>query len=124
MLRSHDNFMILRLVLALSVVVSHAFSVGTGRHIDEPLTLLTRYTLGEHAVNGFFAISGFLVAMSWDRRRGVVPFVTARLLRVFPALVVAVVLTGLVLGAALTTMPTGQYLRDGRDRKTSCRERV
>ena len=114
MRRSHDNFTILRLILALAVVVSHAFSVGTGRHIDEPLTLLTLYTLGEHAVNGFFAVSGFLVAMSWDRRRGVVPFVAARLLRVFPALVVAVVLTGLVLGAALTTMPTGQYLRDGR----------
>jgi peptidoglycan/LPS O-acetylase OafA/YrhL len=114
MRRPYDNFTVLRLFLALAVVVSHAYSVGTGRHLDEPLTALTGYTLGEHAVNGFFAVSGFLVAMSWDRRGGVIPFITARLLRVVPALVVAVLLTGLALGTVLTTLPRGQYLADGR----------
>jgi peptidoglycan/LPS O-acetylase OafA/YrhL len=114
MRRPYDNFTVLRLALALAVVVSHAFSVGTGRHLDEPLTSLTGYTLGEHAVNGFFAVSGFLVAMSWDRRGGAIPFVAARLLRVIPALVVAVLLTGLLLGAALTSLPRAQYLADGR----------
>ncbi len=46
--RPYDNFTALRLALAVAVVISHAFSVGTGRHIDEPLTALTGYTLGEH----------------------------------------------------------------------------
>ncbi len=68
--RPYDNFTALRLALAVAVVISHAFSVGTGRHVDEPLTVLTGYTLGEHGVNGFFAVSGFLVAMSWDRGAG------------------------------------------------------
>ncbi|MGL4242187.1 MAG: acyltransferase family protein, partial [Beijerinckiaceae bacterium] len=72
--RPYDNFTILRLALSLAVVVSHAASVGTGRHTDEPLYALTGYTLGEHGVNGFFAVSGFLVAMSWDRRGGPLPF--------------------------------------------------
>ncbi len=112
--RPYDNFTALRLALAVAVVISHAFSVGTGRHIDEPLTALTGYTLGEHGVNGFFAVSGFLVAMSWDRRGGAIPFALARLLRVFPGLIVAVLVTALVIGGAMTTLPVAAYLQDGR----------
>jgi peptidoglycan/LPS O-acetylase OafA/YrhL len=112
--RPYDNFTILRLALALAVVVSHAFSVGTGRHTDEPLYSLTGYTLGEHGVNGFFAVSGFLVAMSWDRRGGVVPFALARVLRVFPGLFVAVLVTALVLGGFMTTVAKGNYFADSR----------
>jgi peptidoglycan/LPS O-acetylase OafA/YrhL len=112
--RPFDNFTVLRLVLALAVVVSHAASVGTGRHTDEPLYALTGYTLGEHGVNGFFAVSGFLVAMSWDRRGGALPFALARILRVFPGLIMAVLVTALALGVAMTSLPAGQYLSDGR----------
>ena len=112
--RPYDNFTALRLALAVAVVISHAFSVGTGRHVDEPLYALTGFTLGEHGVNGFFAVSGFLVAMSWDRRGGAVPFALARLLRVFPGLIVAVLVTALVIGGALTSLPTSAYLKDGR----------
>jgi peptidoglycan/LPS O-acetylase OafA/YrhL len=112
--RPYDNFTVLRLALSIAVVVSHAASVGTGRHIDEPLYALTGYTLGEHGVNGFFAVSGFLVAMSWDRRGGALPFAAVRLLRVFPGLIVAVLVTALGIGAAMTTLPTRAYLSDGR----------
>jgi peptidoglycan/LPS O-acetylase OafA/YrhL len=108
--RPYDNFTILRLALAVAVVVSHAASVSTGRHTDEPLHALTGYTLGEHGVNGFFAVSGFLVAMSWDRRGGVLPFALARLLRVFPGLIVATLVTALVIGGAMTTMALWAYL--------------
>jgi peptidoglycan/LPS O-acetylase OafA/YrhL len=110
--RPYDNFTLLRLALALAVVVSHAASVGTGRHMDEPLHALTGYTLGEHGVNGFFAVSGFLVAMSWERRGGALPFAAARLLRVFPGLIVAVLVTALGVGLAMTSAARGAYLAD------------
>ncbi len=64
-------------------MVSHAFSVTSGALLDEPLAHLTGYTLGEHAVNGFFAVSGFLVAMSL-MRRGPRDYVLARALRIAP----------------------------------------
>ena len=87
--------------LALAVVVSHAFSVTTGVITDEPLTLSTGFTLGEHAVNGFFAISGFLVTMSFDRR-GWRDYAIARTLRIAPGLIVATLAVSLLLGAAMT----------------------
>ncbi|WP_332692302.1 acyltransferase family protein, partial [Bosea sp. (in: a-proteobacteria)] len=82
----HNHFGLLRLLLALSVVVSHALSVTTGRVEDEPLWASTGFTLGEHAVNGFFAISGFLVTMSYEQR-GWRDYVIARTLRIGPGLI-------------------------------------
>lgn len=108
-----NSFGLTRLLLALAVVVSHAGSVPTGRHTDEPLTLLTGFTLGEHAVNGFFAISGFLVAMSFVRR-GWRDYALARALRIIPGLVGAVLVVSLLLGAALTSLPVSGYLTSGK----------
>ncbi|GJE26904.1 acyltransferase family protein [Methylobacterium organophilum] len=107
--RPHNGFSALRLALALAVVVSHAFSVTTGIGLDEPLARSTGFTLGEHAVNGFFAVSGFLVTMSFDRR-GWRDYVFARALRILPGLVAATLVAGLVLGPAMTRLPVGEYL--------------
>lgn len=109
MAREHDNFAALRLALALAVVVSHAFSVTTGIVADEPFARATGYTLGEHAVNGFFAVSGFLVTMSFDRR-GWRDYAIARLLRIAPGLIAATLAVALVLGGAVGRLPWGEYL--------------
>ena len=107
----HNNFGLLRLVLALAVVVSHAFSVATGRVEDEPWFQTTGFTLGEHGVNGFFAISGFLVTMSYDRR-GWRDYVLARTLRIAPGLIAATLVVALLLGPAMTRLDLGSYLAD------------
>lgn len=109
--RHSDNFSLLRHLLALAVIVSHAFSVGTGAAGDEPLHTATGFSLGEHAVNGFFAISGFLVTMSFVRR-GPLDYALARALRIAPALVAAVLACAFLLGPALTTLTLADYFRD------------
>ena len=111
MARPRNAFTGLRLALALAVVVSHAFSVTSGHALDEPLTRLTGFTLGEHAVNGFFAVSGFLVTMSLDRR-GMRDYLVARSLRILPGLVVATLAVTVLLGTALTSLPSDAYLTD------------
>jgi peptidoglycan/LPS O-acetylase OafA/YrhL len=107
-----NGFGALRLALALAVVLSHAFSVVSGRIDDEPLALTTGFTLGEHAVNGFFAISGFLVTMSFDRR-GWKDYLVARTLRIVPGFVVATLVVGFGFGLAFTTLKASAYLTDG-----------
>ncbi|MCB8822088.1 acyltransferase family protein [Microvirga rosea] len=107
--QERNNFTLIRLLLALAVVVSHAFSVTTGEVMDEPLAAWTGFTLGEHAVNGFFAISGFLVTMSFDRR-GWRDYVIARSLRITPGLIVATLIVALVLGGLMTRLPLMEYL--------------
>ncbi|MBX3537817.1 MAG: acyltransferase [Chelatococcus sp.] len=106
--RPYDNFSVLRLILALAVVVSHAFSVSTGGH--EPFHLSTGFSLGEYAVNGFFTISGFLVTMSFARR-GWRDYIVARMLRIAPAFIVAT-LAMAAFGSLITTLSFADYWRD------------
>lgn len=54
----------------------------------------------------FFAISGYLVTRSWVRHESFVAYAEARLLRIYPALILAVVLT-LILGLVLTDAESG-----------------
>lgn len=57
-----------------------------------------------------FAIGGYLVAESAGRRESVRGFVLGRVMRVFPALAVSVILTASVLGPLATTLPLREYL--------------
>lgn len=106
-----NNFTLVRLGLALAVVLSHAFSVISGTLTTEPLVASTGFTLGEHAVNGFFAVSGFLVSMSFDRR-GWRDYILARALRIAPGLIAATLAVALALGLAMTHLTAAAYLRD------------
>ena len=107
----HNAFGVVRLALAVAVVISHAGSVATGSAGDEPLLAATGFTLGEHAVNGFFAVSGFLVTMSFDRR-GARDYALARALRIVPGLVAATLAVSLLLGPAMSRLTLAEYLRD------------
>ena len=59
-----NNFSSIRLAMALSVLVSHSYWLATGRPALEPLYRWTHHSLGEHAVQVFFFLSGVVVAQS------------------------------------------------------------
>ncbi len=92
-----SGFDLIRLVLAFLVLVSHTFPLGGFG--SEPMSpLAPKYlTLGGFAVGGFFALSGLLVGRSALRRRSG-SFAKARFARVMPALWVAILVSGFVVG--------------------------
>lgn len=103
---------LLRLVMAIGVIFYHSYRL-TGRPI-EPAVL--DQALENVWVDGFFALSGFLIVGSWLRRPQVVPYLRHRILRIYPAFLVCMVLTAFVavpLGAALGAGPytLGDQLR-------------
>jgi len=104
-----NNFQLIRLLAASFVVLFHSYAL-TGRWTHEPLwRLAPELNFGALGVKCFFVISGFLVTQSWLARNAVVPFVAARVLRIYPALVAAVLFT-IVLAGASSTLPWGDYL--------------
>ncbi len=104
-----NSFGVLRLLMASLVLISHSYMFAFGTPLAEPLTAWTGHSLGQHAVQGFFILSGILVAQSFDRCRSLLDFAAARALRIFPALIVCVVLTALVLGPFVSQLPVGEY---------------
>lgn len=89
-----NNFNLIRMIAALGVLISHAYPIAIGFGTGEPLTqFLKGQSLGSVSVAVFFAISGFLIARSFDRSDTLSRFFVARALRLFPALVVALAFT-------------------------------
>ena len=104
-----NNLNLVRVLAATAVLVSHAFPVTRGPGAIEPLQTLTGHSLGWLAVAVFFVISGFLIARSYDRRISAWHWLTARVLRLYPGLLVVLLVTVLVLGPVFTILPAHDY---------------
>jgi peptidoglycan/LPS O-acetylase OafA/YrhL len=111
------NFDLIRLVAAGAVLFSHAFFLtgaitaaggSTGR---DPLEMVdgARSSLGSLAVDVFFVLSGYLVAQSWLADRRPAAYLARRALRIGPGLVATVLVTVLLVGPLLTSLPLGTY---------------
>ena len=107
-----NNLTALRWFAACLVLYGHAF-VFLG--LPEPL-FLQWVPLGALGVYIFFAISGFLVAQSWQRDPSVPRFLAKRALRIFPGLLVCTLLSVFVLGPWLTTLDMATYWRNEHTR--------
>lgn len=80
-----------RLVLAAEVMLWHCWPV-TGRLPPAP----TRQLLFSIGVDGFFAVSGFLITRSWLEDPRLREFLTARALRILPGYYICLIVTALV----------------------------
>lgn len=101
-----NNFLLVRFVSAFAVLYSHAFCLSG---LAEPAVALSGMAVGQWAVSVFFVVSGFLVAKSLVNHASLVEYTSARVLRIFPGLIVAAVLTVFVLGPLCTELPLGRY---------------
>jgi peptidoglycan/LPS O-acetylase OafA/YrhL len=107
---SANNFTGLRLVLASAVIYTHSYVlVHPGPDRDE-LSSLLGAPVSTYAVDGFFFLSGFLVYPSLMRLKSGWKFLLARLARLWPALMVLVLVT-VVAGAFLTSATGVDYLK-------------
>jgi peptidoglycan/LPS O-acetylase OafA/YrhL len=103
-----------RLVAAVIVLLHHCRGLQYPDIRDDPLLHYSAgyMDFGRFAVVIFFAISGFLVTPGLLRTANVVDYAVHRSVRIFPGLIVNVVLTMLVLGPILTTHSLVSYFRD------------
>ena len=89
-----NNFDFLRLLFASLVIVSHSYPLS-GIKSQEILRKLTngQADFGGLAVNCFFIISGYLIYQSLNRSKTYKNFIWKRILRLYPGLIVMVVVT-------------------------------
>lgn len=101
----HNNFNALRLLGALFVFITHSFAV-TGHIENDPLGHLTNniVQLSAPGLVIFFFISGYLVTNSALQSKNIIAYLKKRALRIFPALVICVLLSVLIAGFFLTDL--------------------
>ncbi|MFT7025013.1 MAG: peptidoglycan/LPS O-acetylase OafA/YrhL [Rhodococcus sp. (in: high G+C Gram-positive bacteria)] len=101
--RSFNSLNAVRLLMAVGVIFWHSFPL-TGNDLEQgPL----RQFLGHAWVDGFFAISGFLITGAWLSKPQVRHYVVNRLLRILPAFYVCLFVTALVIA------PFGVFMQGG-----------
>ena len=111
-----NNFDFIRVVAAVAVMFSHSYPLTFGENDNEPLFILTKCQtdFGITAVNIFFIVSGFLVTQSLFRKQNLIDYFRSRALRIFPALIVMIVLMVFLIGPLLSTRSAGEYFSDGK----------
>jgi peptidoglycan/LPS O-acetylase OafA/YrhL len=95
-----NNFTLLRLLLALMVVIGH-FKLLSGT--DYPTF---PFNLADAAVDCFFVVSGYLIAGSYERTRGLWSFYIRRVFRLYP-MYACIVLVQIAIMLAL--LPDGPF---------------
>lgn len=107
-----NNFNLLRVLAAISVVVFHAVPVTWGWHgIPAWVNTVVGFPAYQVSVDVFFAISGFLVTKSLCSQPGLKSFIWARVRRIVPGLFVAVTLTLAMVGLFFSRIPLMEFLR-------------
>lgn len=93
-----------RLTLATTVIVGHSF-ILTGH----PWT--GAHDIADGGVDGFFAVSGFLITASWLRHPHLRDYSAARALRILPGYYVCLVVTAFVIAPIGVAMQGGAALK-------------
>ncbi|MCB2425571.1 acyltransferase family protein [Methylophaga pinxianii] len=112
-----NNLSLMRLVGALFVLLGHSFILISGPGGEEdPISELIRpymaFNMGLPGigVSMFFVISGFLVTKSFLSHKNLLTYLEARILRIVPALFVAVLFCVFIVGLYFTHLETDRYL--------------
>ncbi|MGJ7581383.1 acyltransferase family protein [Variovorax sp. RHLX14] len=109
-----SGFDYLRLFLSISVVCFHSVITSYGKLEDVEMWNSWLGVPVRFILPMFFALSGFLVAGSLARNKTISGFLWLRVVRIYPALVVEVLLSALVLGPLLTSKSASDYFTDAQ----------
>lgn len=108
--RFQNNYDLLRLLAAFSIVFYHSF-VLSGVKYEEPLIRLSggRLDTAFLGLSVFFSISGYLIAKSAVRSPTIVNYLWKRLLRIQPLLLVTCIFT-VIIGGFFTILSLKNYV--------------
>lgn len=103
-----SGFDFLRIFLSFAVVLWHSYPISYGLDARFLLPPAMKSVTGP-ILPMFFALSGFLVAGSLLRCKTLISFLGLRVIRIFPALTVEVLLSALLIGPLMTSLPVMEY---------------
>ncbi|CUB02772.1 acyltransferase family protein [Marinomonas fungiae] len=107
---SDNNFNLIRIICAWGVLFAHSYVLISNRpNLIDPFQAYFKIGMGTFFVTVFFAISGFLICRSLDRSRDLKKYFWARSKRIFPALIVVLLLTVFALGPIIAQDDLASY---------------
>lgn len=112
--RKNNIFDYIRILFAIFVIVAHSYPIFFGIGASDVITskLLKTESLGGIAVIGLLILSGFMITQSILHCKNMKEFIVKRIIRLFPALIVMLLLTVFVLGPVVYDGNTADYFKN------------
>ncbi len=106
-----NNFDFLRILFAIMVVFTHCYAI-TGMGEVDALYFLTggQLVFSFIGLSGFFTLSGYLILKSLFRSTSIFEYLKKRVLRIYPALVILMIVT-FIIGAIVSAIGIVGYLK-------------
>ena len=104
-----NNFNLIRILAATLVLISHSYALSLGDQAEGLLKRLIGMDLGNIAVDVFFVTSGFLVTGSLLKKKSIMVFCRARIMRIYPALLVCIAISVFIIGPWGSTLSIYEY---------------
>jgi len=109
--RDRNNFDLIRLFAALTVIFGHSFYLLPNGGYREPVTMIIDKNFsGTLAVGVFFFLSGILVTASFVRAKSPLGYAVMRIGRIYPGAIMCLLILTFVVGPMVTTLPVKDYL--------------
>lgn len=106
-----NNFDFIRFIAASLVIFSHAFPLTGNQDLLSAISN-GQSDLGHLSVVVFFVISGYFITQSYHFSKSIFHYIKARVLRIFPGLIVAILISTFVIGPLVTIYSFGDYITD------------
>lgn len=108
--KGENNFDLFRLIAASLVIIGHSYDIAPQPPYGDGISHLLGFDYsGSLAVKFFFFLSGLLVTNSIIAKPDAFVFLFKRIMRIFPGLLVCLLVAVMVVGPLFTTLPIGQY---------------
>lgn len=113
LLQPHNNNLdFFRVMAALLVIYGHAPAFQPGQTPSDFVYDILRFDYsGSLAVKFFFMLSGLLVTQSLLQRPAIKPFLIKRAARIFPGLIICLLISVFVVGLSFTSLSATAYLQ-------------
>ncbi len=103
-----NNFTAMRIGFAVLILYGHALMLPQGLPMEGAWANAVDASV-QYALDGFFILSGYMLAASLIHSRDMTSYWLSRSLRIFPGLIVVVLACWLVLGPVMTNLSVGAY---------------
>jgi peptidoglycan/LPS O-acetylase OafA/YrhL len=111
--RKNNNFNLIRLLAAVSVVYAHSFSLFPSNGYSDPVKkILLDDDTGALAVMTFFFLSGIFITASFNNSKSLTRFTLMRVFRIYPALIICTIITVFIIGPIVTDLTVRNYFVD------------
>lgn len=108
-----NSFTVLEIILSLLIIFYHCYALyyGVGAKMDFISSFIKTETLGNIIVAMFFIISGFMITNSIKRDKKCLIFLKKRVLRIFPPLILTLLITVFILAPLVSTINAMDFLK-------------